>query len=75
MKTGPALMITSFSGFLSFICTYFLHLTMDNTEQYIAIISVVLLDGIFGIIAGAKREGFKTFKALKILQTLKVHRN
>lgn len=70
MKTGPALMITSFSGFLSFICTYFLHLTMDNTEQYIAIISVVLLDGIFGIIAGAKREGFKTFKALKILQTL-----
>jgi len=70
MKTGPALMITSFSGFLSFICTYFLHLTMDNTEQYIAIISVVLLDGIFGIIAGVKREGFKTFKALKILQTL-----
>jgi phage-related holin len=31
---------------------------------------VVLLDGIFGIIAGTKREGFKTFKALKILRTL-----
>jgi phage-related holin len=31
---------------------------------------VVLLDGLFGIIAGIKREGFKTFKALKILRTL-----
>lgn len=68
MKTGYALLIGSFTSFLSFICTYFWNLTMDNTEQYLAIISVVLLDGFFGIIAGIKREGFKTFKAVKVLQ-------
>jgi len=70
MKTGYALLIGSFTSFLSFICTYFWNLTMDNTEQYLAIISVVLLDGFFGIIAGIKREGFQTRKALKVLQTL-----
>jgi hypothetical protein len=28
------------------------------------------MDGFFGIIAGIKREGFKTYKALRILKTL-----
>ena len=49
-----------------FICSYFLNLTMDNAEQYLAVVGVVLLDGIFGILSGCKREGFKTYKALKI---------
>lgn len=70
MKTGYALIIGSFTSFLSFICTYFWNLTLDNTEQYLAIISVVMLDGFFGVIAGIKREGFQTRKALKVLQTL-----
>ena len=42
---------------------------MDNAEQYLAIVATVALDGIFGIIAGTKREGFKTFKAIKVLIT------
>ena len=43
---------------------------MDNVEQYLAIVGVLLLDGLFGMIAGCKREGFKTYKALKILKSL-----
>ena len=31
-----------------------------------------MLDGVFGMIAGIKREGFQTFKALSILRTLTV---
>ena len=55
---------------LGFFCSYFLELTMDNAEQYLAVVSVLLLDGLFGIIAGVKREGFKTYKALKIIKSL-----
>jgi hypothetical protein len=29
-----------------------------------------MLDGFFGILAGTRREGFQTFKALKVLRTL-----
>ena len=53
---------------LSFGCSYFLELTMGNFEQYLALIAVVFVDGFFGIIAGIKREGYKTFKAVKVLQ-------
>jgi phage-related holin len=35
----------------------------------LALIAVVLFDGFFGIVAGVKREGFQTFKALKVLRT------
>ena len=55
---------------LGFICSYFMELTMENAEQYLDIISLVFVDGFFGIIAGVKREGFKTYKAIKILKTL-----
>lgn len=54
----------------SFICTYLLDLTYNNAEQYIAIMGILALDGVFGIIAGIKREGFKTYKALKILKSI-----
>lgn len=54
----------------SFLCSYFLNLTMDNAEQYLAIVAVLLLDGFFGVWAGVKREGFKTYKALKILKNI-----
>lgn len=54
---------------MSFIISYFLQLTIDNYQQYIAVVGVVLLDGLFGVLAGIKREGFLTFKALKILRT------
>ena len=57
---------------ISFLCTYFMNLTMNHSEQYLAVVAVALLDGFFGVIAGCKREGFKTYKALKILKTMVV---
>jgi phage-related holin len=41
---------------------------MDNAEQYLAVVGVMFLDGIFGMIAGSKREGFQTRKAIKVLK-------
>lgn len=55
---------------ISFIFTYFFNLTIDNSDQYLGLIAVVMLDGFFGILAGTRREGFQTFKALKVLRTL-----
>ena len=55
---------------LGFICSYFMELTMQNAEQYLAVTTLVFADGFFGIVAGIKREGFKTYKAIKILRTL-----
>ena len=68
MKTG--LLITlSMSTLLAFIGTYFFNLTADNAEQFLAVGLVVFADGFFGVWAGIKREGFQTFKALKVLKT------
>jgi len=55
---------------LAFICSYFMELTMQNAEQYLAIATLIFADGFFGICAGIKREGFKTYKAIKIIRTL-----
>ena len=60
------LAIVGLTSFCTYLCTYFLNLSMDNFEQYLAVVAVLWLDGIFGIWAGVKREGFKTYKALKI---------
>ena len=65
----PLLAITSFTAGITFLCSYFYDLTMSNYEQYLAIVGVMFLDGVFGMIAGCKREGFQTFKALKVLKT------
>lgn len=64
----PTVIFLSIATSLSFGCSYFLELTMGNFEQYLALIAIVFVDGFFGIIAGIKREGFKTFKAVKVLQ-------
>ena len=68
MKTGLYLTIT-FTAALTFLCSYFFNLAMDNAEQFLAIIALVFMDGFFGILAGIKREGFKTYKALRVLKT------
>jgi len=47
-----------------------MELTMQNAEQYLAITTLIFADGFFGVIAGVRREGFKTYKAIKILRTL-----
>tara|TARA_Y100000389_G_C17299242_1_gene432071 strand:- start:42 stop:461 length:420 start_codon:yes stop_codon:yes gene_type:complete len=70
MKSTTTLYIAITSMSLGFICSYFMELTMQNAEQYLAISTLVFADGFFGIIAGIKREGFKTYKAIKILRTL-----
>jgi phage-related holin len=54
---------------VAFMCSYFMELTMDNADQYLAIMALIFADGFFGVIAGVKKEGFKTYKALKILRT------
>ena len=64
------LIVAGGSMSLAFICPYFMELTMQNAEQYLAIAALIFADGFFGVIAGIKREGFKTYKAVKILRTL-----
>jgi len=66
------LIILASTATLSFLGSYFMDLTLNNAEQFLGIAAVVFLDGFFGIIAGIKREGFKTFKALSVLRTLGV---
>tara|TARA_R110000782_G_scaffold26351_1_gene67613 strand:+ start:1571 stop:1984 length:414 start_codon:yes stop_codon:yes gene_type:complete len=63
------LTIVGITSFCTFLCAYLLNLSMDNFEQYIAVAAVIWLDGVFGIWAGCKREGFKTYKAIKIPKT------
>ena len=68
MKTG--LLITlSLSTALAFIGTYFFNLTADNANQFLSVALVVFADGFFGVWAGVKKEGFQTFKAIKVLKT------
>ena len=68
MKTTTLLYITT--TFFAFLGTYFLKLGADNAEQYLAVVSAVLIDGFFGVWAGTKIEGFQTRKAVKVLTTL-----
>ena len=65
--TQSAMGISAFCGFMG---SYFMNLTANNSEQYLAVVAVMLLDGFFGVIAGIKREGFKTYKALNVLKNI-----
>lgn len=67
MKLEKLLILVSTA--MSFVGTFFFKLTAEFSEQYAAVLAIVLLDGVFGIIAGTKREGFETRKALKVLRT------
>lgn len=69
MKTSLTI-ILSLTTTVAFLCAYFGKLAMDNIEQYFAVIALIFMDGFFGIIAGIRREGFKTYKALKVLRTV-----
>lgn len=70
MKLSMKTLILSISASAGFMCSYFLNITMENAEQYLAVVAVMLLDGFFGIIKGVKTEGFQTRKALKVIQTI-----
>jgi len=68
MKTS--LLITlSLTTACAFIGSYFMNLTADNIEQYLSVAFVIFTDGFFGVWAGVKREGFRTYKALSVLKT------
>jgi hypothetical protein len=69
-STSLSLIISSISMTAAFVCSYFMEITMQNAEQYLAITALIFADGFFGVIAGIKREGFKTYKAIKILKNL-----
>lgn len=70
MKLDMKTPVIAASTTVGFVCSYFMNLTMENAEQYLAVVAVMLLDGFFGVIKGVKTEGFQTRKALKVLQTL-----
>lgn len=70
--TKSTFLVLAATTTMSFLFSYFMELTLGNAEQFLGVACVVLLDGFFGIIAGTKREGFKTFKALSVLRTLAV---
>jgi hypothetical protein len=55
---------------MSFLISYVWNLSLSNWEQYFALTLSICLDGVFGIINGTRKEGFKTFKALKIIKSL-----
>ena len=69
MKSATLALSISATSLASFVLAYFYHMTMGNLEQYAALVAVVFTDGFFGIIAGTKKYGFQTCKALKVLQT------
>lgn len=69
MKTS--LLITlSLTSLFAFIGTYFCDLTATNIDQFLSVAIIIFADGFFGVWAGVKKEGFQTFKALKVLKTL-----
>ena len=70
MKSSLSLIISTISMTAGFVFSYFMEITMQNAEQYLAITTLIFADGFFGVIAGVKREGFKTYKAVKILKNL-----
>ncbi len=55
---------------MSFILSYVWNISLTNWEQYFALTISILVDGIFGIIRGTKKEGFQTCKALNIFKSL-----
>jgi hypothetical protein len=62
--------IIAMSSFFSFIFAYVYDITINHENTFLSVIVVVLVDGAFGILKGIKTEGFKTYKAIKILRTL-----
>lgn len=57
---------------VSFILSYVYNVSMTYWDQYLALGGAILMDGVFGIISGTKKEGFQTRKALKNVKELSV---
>ena len=65
-----SILITGISATVAYLLSYILDVTTNNVEQYLGVIAVLFMDGFFGVIAGIKREGFKTYKAVRILKNM-----
>lgn len=65
-----SILITGISATAAYLLSYILDVTTNNVEQYLGVIAVLFMDGFFGVIAGIKREGFKTYKAVRILKNM-----
>lgn len=70
MKTTTLLYLST--TVFAFLGTYFFNLGAENIDQYLAVVCIIFIDGFFGVVAGTKMEGFRTNKAIKVLQTLVV---
>lgn len=70
LKMKLKAIFVALSAFSTYLACHLWEITVTNFEAYLAIFAVITLDGLFGIIAGIKREGFQTRKALKIGKTL-----
>ena len=70
ISTKFSLFVASISSGVAYILSYIFDVTSNNSEQYLAVIAVMFMDGFFGICAGVKKEGFKTCKALQILKNI-----
>jgi len=56
MKTNLlTILFISISATFSFICSYFWNLTLNNAEQYMALVGVLFADVFFGVLDGTKR--------------------
>lgn len=70
MKTSMILAIIIPTLTMSFILTYVYEATIPYWAQYFALTISIGLDGLFGVINGIYREGFKVKKAMMIGKTL-----
>ena len=70
ISTKFSLFIASIFSGIAYMLSYIFDVTSNNSEQYLAVIAVMFMDGFFGICAGVKKEGFKTCKALQILKNI-----
>jgi phage-related holin len=55
---------------ISFVLSYFLKLGIEHAELYLATVSVILLDGVGGIMRAVKRGQFRTYRAIKTVKKL-----
>ena len=55
---------------ISFVLSYFLKLGIEHAELFLATVSVILLDGVGGIMRAVKRGQFRTYRAIKTVKKL-----
>ena len=63
-------LIAALAAVVSFIISYSFKIVADNSELYLAVVSVISLDGFGGITRAVKRRDFRTYKAIKTVKKL-----